>query len=218
MTGIAAQYDSDLADMTNLARFNDGVKYFMATIGVFSRYLWVVPMKGKTSSDALTALKELLRIAPIPRLFRTDKGGEFTGRRVVDYLKQTGIHHFVTQNEPKANYSERVLKTIKGRITRHFTHSQSYRYIDVLPEIVKAYNDTYHSTIKMAPSAVNRENELSLWRILYPPIDQKSIRKRKTVKNTQSSESKKAYTFNIGDHVRLSHLKKTFDREYHDQK
>lgn len=109
------------------------------------------------------------------------------------------------------------MKTIKGRITRHFTHTQSYRYIDVLPEIVKAYNDTYHSTIKMAPSAVNGENELSLWRMLYPPMDEKSTRKRKTVKNMQSSESKKAYTFSIGDHVRLSHLKKTFDREY-DQK
>lgn len=75
VTGIAAQYDSDFTDMTNLARFNDGVKYFMATIDVFSRYLWVVPMKGKTSSDALTALKELFRIAPIPRLFRTDIKG-----------------------------------------------------------------------------------------------------------------------------------------------
>ncbi len=215
VSGIGAQYDSDLADMTNLAQYNNGYKYFMATIDVFSRYLWVVPMKGKTSSDAVAALKQMFETAPVPRLFRTDKGGEYCNRRVSQYMNGIGSHHFVTQNDPKSNYAERVLKTIKGRITRHFTHTQSYKYVDVLDDIVRAYNNTYHSSIKMTPTMVDKDNEIDLWRHLYPPLD--GTRSSKSSRTGHKHAKVKPFALAVGDHVRLSHIKSKFDREY-DQK
>ena len=38
------------------------------------------------------------------------------------------------------------------KIAKHQTETGSSRYIDVLPALVKAYNETYHETIKMSPT------------------------------------------------------------------
>jgi len=47
---------------------------------------------------------------------------------------------------------ERAHWTLRNRPFKYFTSCNSYCYIDVLPKFVKAYNDTVHTTIAMAPS------------------------------------------------------------------
>ena len=66
----------------------------------------------------------------------------------------------MTQNEVKANYAERALKTIKGKIYKYFTYKQSYRYIDALQDITQAYNSSVHRSIKMAPAQVTMSNQI----------------------------------------------------------
>jgi hypothetical protein len=53
---------------------------------------------------------------------------------------------------------------IRDRIFKFFTSRNSYRYIDVLPKFVKAYNDTVHKTTGMAPSRVTDDDVLAIWR------------------------------------------------------
>jgi len=60
--------------------------------------------------------------------------------------------------QPKANYAERALKTIKGRLMRYFSHKRTARWVDVLPQITESYNNTWHRTIKRKPSSVTIEN------------------------------------------------------------
>ena len=52
----------------------------------------------------------------------------------------------------KANYAERAMKTIKGKIYKYFTYRQSYHYIDALQEVRQAYKLSVHLSIKMAPA------------------------------------------------------------------
>ena len=51
----------DLAFMDKLSEFNNGVKYLLICVDVFSRFFRVQPMKSKYSKDALAALKKMLR-------------------------------------------------------------------------------------------------------------------------------------------------------------
>ena len=37
----------DLADMSLISKFNKGIKYLLCVIDLFSRYLWVIPLKNK---------------------------------------------------------------------------------------------------------------------------------------------------------------------------
>ena len=43
MNEIDEQYEMDLADMSSLSKYNDGIKYLLVVIDIFSRYLWIEP-------------------------------------------------------------------------------------------------------------------------------------------------------------------------------
>ena len=62
----------------------------------------------------INAFRHIFQRAEKPRHLRTDRGGEFTGRKVQDYLDSINIGHWTAHNdEMKANFAERVIKTLK---------------------------------------------------------------------------------------------------------
>jgi hypothetical protein len=50
-----------------------------------------------------------------------------------------------------------VHRTIRDKLYKYFTYRDTYKYVDVLPKFVKAYNDSIHSTIGMAPKKLQTE-------------------------------------------------------------
>ncbi|KAJ8019312.1 Chromobox protein-like 7 [Holothuria leucospilota] len=80
---------------------------------------------------------------------------------------------------------------------KYFTHSNTLKYIDILPKLVKGYNHSYHRSIKLSPVEVTKENEDRVWRTLYPNL----------IKNEK-------FKFKVGDRVRISKLKLKFEKGY----
>lgn len=74
VSGIDAQWDMDLADVSNISKYNDGVNYLLFVIDIFSRYLWVVPLKNKTSTTVANGLSVVLEGNRRPWTIRSDKG------------------------------------------------------------------------------------------------------------------------------------------------
>ena len=137
-----------------------------------------------------------------PKRLRTDKGTEFTNRAVSKLMKAEGIYAFTTKNETKANYAERVIKTIKTLLYRYFLHRQTYHYVDVLPQIVHNYNTRPHTSLKgLTPNAITKENEARVWKKMY--VDTSKVKR------------KLKFKLKVNDKVRISHLKYTFQRDYH---
>ena len=118
VTSIDSQFDADLSDVDNIAKDNDGIRYLLFVIDIFSSCLWVKPLKNKTAKSVLEALKEVLNKRKPVRL-RVDKGSEFVNRWVKKYLKDHDIYLFVTQSSKKANYAERVIKTFRLLLWRY---------------------------------------------------------------------------------------------------
>ena len=56
--GLDSHWQSDLMDMVSLAKYNEGVKYLMVITDLFSRYVWILPLKSKTGKDVSEALTE----------------------------------------------------------------------------------------------------------------------------------------------------------------
>ena len=122
------------------------------------------------------------------------------------FLKKEGIYAYTTKNETKANFAERVIRTLKGLMYRYFLHKQTYRYIDVLQELVYNYNHRPHGSLlnRYSPADIRKQNESKVWKHMY--IDKLKLKpKRKP----------KPFKFKIGQHVRISHMKYTFQRDYH---
>ena len=196
---------ADLSDVNNIAKDNDGIRYLLFVIDIFSRFLWVKPLKNKTAKSVLEALKDVLKKRKPVRL-RVDKGSEFVNRWVKKYLKDNDIYLFVTQSSKKANYAETVIKTFRLLLWRYLRHKRNYRYIDDLQKLVDNYNATPHRSLNfIASKDVNRSNEADLWAFMYL---------RKPAKEAKRTPKKRTapYKFKLGDLVRISHIKHPFRR------
>ncbi|XP_078318159.1 uncharacterized protein LOC144620643 [Crassostrea virginica] len=158
--GIKDQYDIDLMDVSFHSKQNDGVKYLLVVIDVFTRYVWISPLQNKTGASVLRALEECFKERGPPRKVRSDAGKEFLAKQVQSYFKSVNIKHFVTQGESKSNYVERVIKTLRSLMHRFMKKARSFRYIDSLQTLVSNYNKTPHSSLgNKAPIEINEENE-----------------------------------------------------------
>ena len=212
--GVDDQHDADLADFQKLSKRNNGINWLLVVIDIFSRYAWVEPIKDKTEKKVVQAFEKiygstLARAQPRkPRALRTDAGKEFMGNYSEAFFDKMNIVHFKTLNEVKANYAERFIKTLKTKIWRYIAQKNTYRYIDVLQDLVNSYNHTVHSSIKMKPADVNHAMEKGLWWSQYKPKE--TFAKEKL-------EKKLKFTYKKGDYVRIPHTRSTFQREY-DQK
>ena len=146
--------------MSNLAKYNDGVHFIVIFIDIFSRYLYVEPMKNKTTKETLIAIKNVFYKSILqPETFRSDAGKEFIGKDVKEYLADCEIYQQVTRNEKRPTM-QRVIQTLKKKIYKYLYYHKTCKYIDVLQELVEGYNESYHSGIKRAPITINKENEL----------------------------------------------------------
>ena len=56
---------------------------------------------------------------------------------------------YSTYNEGKSVVAERPNRTLKSKIYKHMTAVSKNLYFNVLDDIIDAYNNTYHKTIKM---------------------------------------------------------------------
>ena len=198
--GIDENWEADLVDVQNLKKYNDGYRYLLTCIDVLSKYVWVVPLKNKTSKDIVGAFKKILKDGRTPQMLHTDKGSEFMNREFQRYLKSQNISFFTTENETKACIVERFNRTLKTKMWRYFTFARSYRYLDVLSKLVKGYNHTVHSSIRMKPKDVSIENQRQVLDTLYGKRRKKAKRKR--------------FKFQIGDQVRISKSKMRFEKGY----
>ena len=96
-----------------------------------------------------------------PKKLQTDKGNEFLNKCVQTLLnKEYAIEHFTTMGDTKASIVERFNRTLKSRIWRYFTASNTKRFLEVLDDIVDSYNNSYHRSIRMKPSQVRRKDEI----------------------------------------------------------
>ena len=202
--GLNSQADADLMDVGNLSKYNDGVKFVLVLIDIFSRFCWLEPLKSKQGVEVASAFKRIFDKGRIIGKIRSDRGTEFSNKIVDAYLRSQGVEHFVTNNEVKANYAERLIKTIKGRIFKYFTKKQTYHYVTHLQDFADSYNHTYHRSIKMKPVDVNESNEGALWEQQYGM-------------GSKQPATAKPFKFAVGDTVRISYLRTTFMREYQEK-
>jgi len=195
--GINELWQADLADLSLLSNENNSYRYLLTCIDVFSKYARVEPLKNKSGSSLTAAFTKMFENQQC-KLLQTDKGTEFLNGTFQKLLKDRNIRHYTSENDDiKASVVERFNRTLKGVMWRYLTHTSSGRYIDVLPQLVSSYNNTYHSSIKMMPSEVNAHNEDIVRSRLYPPS-------KRTIE----------WRYTVGQHVRIRQSKRLFKKGY----
>ena len=183
----------DLADMQLLSKFNKGIKYLLCVIELFSKYAFVVPLKDKKGVSIVNAFQSILdKSGRKPNKIWVDQGSQFYNHNFKKWLANNDISMYSTYNEGKSVVAERFIRTLKNKLYKHMTNVSKNVYYDVLDDIVKKYNNTWHSTIKMKPFDV----------------------KNNTYINTDKKINNKDPKFKVGDRVRISKYKNVFAKGY----
>ena len=99
---------------------------------------------------------------------------------------------YSTNNEGKSVIAERFIGALKTKIYKYMRAISKNVYINKLDDIVKEYNNKYHTSIKMKPVDV----------------------KDKTYINVKKETNDKNPKFKVGDHVRVSKYKNIFAKGY----
>ena len=201
------QWDVDTANMASYKKDNDGYAYFLLAIDILSKFVWTIPLRTTQGQEVVQAFKMILALGRKPTRIRTDKGTEYVNKNVKAFFKKERVIVFVTQNVVKSSYAERAIKSLKGRLLRYMTHTQTRRWIDVLPKVTESYNNTYHRTIKRTPRSVKPKDLVELWKLHYATLP-------KPVSNRSPNLSVGKFKYNVGDLVRVSFLRRPFQREY----
>ena len=234
MPGSNHLWDADLL-VLNGRRFvesNSGYSYILVTVDVFNRICRARAVKNKGAQEMVGAFESIFaQTTHLPGFIRSDHGNEFSNARVQELFKKRGIKHYYANTETKSNYVEILIKTLKKRLFQFFQRNNSYRYVDDLQAIVKAYNDTFHQSIGRPPSGVTPDNEQEVWDYQYVQHSQayRTSLKRALKRASgggggggggvkQRHREKPPFKYSIGQTVRVAYFKsKPFDRAYDEQ-
>jgi Integrase core domain len=192
--GIGDLYQADLVDMAGYR--NAGARYILTCIDVFSKMAFAIALKDKRGSSVAKAL-ETIFAESTPNMMQTDRGSEFLNSEVQLVFRNHNIHHYSSHNyDIKAAVVERFNRSLKTRMFRYLTHHNTRTWVDILPDLIKAYNSSFHRTIGMAPNDVTKSNEGEIANRMFP------------------EKPKLVWKYEIGDTVRISEYKNIFAKGY----
>ena len=194
--GVDDTWGLDLADMAEWHASNEGYKYILVVVDVFSRYAWCRALKTKDAKDVWDALQTILDKQQ-PKHIWVDKGSEFYNKLWDAKLKALDISRYSTYSDAKVSIAERFIRTLKTKIWFQVIVRGTHKWIDLLQPIVETYNETKHSTIKMTPTEAREpyNEEALLDEIESPPLGKPK--------------------YKLGQWVRIHRMKGTFEKGFH---
>ena len=196
---IDGMWECDLAVMPHKEE-NDNHQFILVCTDVLSHYAWTRALKSKKSSEMVEAFSSIFQEGRTPTSLRTDRGGEFNNNLVKKLFEKHRIHYYLTNNELKASIVERLIRTLKNKMSRYFTYHETRRWVEVLPELTESYNQTFHRSIQRTPASVTPSNQAEAWQTQY-------------LSEPSPLKGDKDFALEVGDTVRISLMRRAFQKE-----
>jgi hypothetical protein len=201
---IDETFGADLVDMGYWKDYNKKYRYILTVIDIFSKFAWAIPMITKTGAEVTEAFETIFKHR-VPENLWVDRGSEFYNSTFKALLKKHNITLYSTYGDHKSAVIERFNRTLKGRMQKKFTsyNRTTFIWLPLLPILLKEYNHSRHSTIKITPiKASLKENEDIVFANTYD-------------KNPNVKPKKKpSIIFKKGDMVRITKIKGVFEKGY----
>ena len=122
-----------------------------------------------------------------PKNIWADRESSFLSKEMQQFFKDNNVKIYHTNSHLKAVVIERFNRSLRELMMKEFVKNNNTVWYNILPKLIKIYNNRYHSTIKIKPIQVNKNNEKYIKENIYTY--------NKTSKNPK---------FKINDLVRIS--------------
>ena len=187
----------DLADFSDYKISNNkNYRYIFINIDNFSNFLWAIPLKNKYSQTITNEFSNILSTSKRkPIKIESDRGTEFYNSIFQNFLKSKNIRHYSRYTDKGPSIAERVIRTLRSLLKKPVFEKGKADWLSELPSVVKKYNNTIHSSIKMTP---NQASKKSNQKLVYNNLkDNREVLKPK---------------FNLGQLVRTADIKRVFSK------
>ena len=201
---LGDQLQMDLVDMKKFKKENKGYYWILTGIEILSRFAFAIPVYRKDTENMTRSVAKMMalfkkRFGMYPKVIQFDEGKEFYNVGIKSLLRDAyNVKYFSTHTGKKAAIVERFNRTIKRMMWKYFDVEKTHKWLDDLDFLVKNYNNTKHTSIKMKPADVNESNKSQVWmRLFGNPVGDIPSPK-----------------FKVGDKVRISAYKNIFTKGY----
>ena len=150
------QYQIDLVEMKKKWS-NNGNKYCFVCVDTFSKKADMIPMKKKDTATSVTAMKEIFKNMGKPKTIYCDQGSEFTNNEFRKLLDDNGVELILSSSH--APFVESFNRTMKTRMQTYMDTYKTANWTESLKDLLLAYNNTKHTSTKIAPNDINKSNE-----------------------------------------------------------
>ena len=148
------QISGDLAHLYE----SNGFKYLSVIVDLFSRRVWVKPLKTKTPSEVQHAVQAVLDDGIVIQTFSSDRGGEYIGLK--KFFKANNIRYAPKVGPSKAYMAEHFIYVIKKKLFMLMRSTGQTSWETLVYVICRNINNSACSEIgNIAPASVDMENE-----------------------------------------------------------
>ena len=186
----------DIFDYSKFLENNNGYRYILACVDVFSRKAYCEPLHTKSSDELTSNLYSIfLQSKAIPTIIISDNDAAYHGKPFQDMLSEHHILH--SENVPGDHNAMGIIdafaKKLKIILSKYFLRNRKTRWLKILPEIIKTYNNTPHSGIAdLTPNqALKPEN-----RPIIGDINLEKQLMNKRTSDLESGDKVRRYTAN----------------------
>ena len=151
-------HSRDLVDMQKYSRMNKGYKYIFTNIDIFSKYAWSFPLKTKTIKEIKPCFEKIFKERK-PKFIWSDQESAFYSKEMLKFFEDNNVKIYYTYSNLKAVVIERFNRSLRELMMKEFVKNNNTVWYNILPELIKIYNNRYHRTIRMKPVDVNKSNE-----------------------------------------------------------
>ena len=194
----------DLFHVDRLKAENNGINYILTGIDVFTRFGFCEPVINKSAPEVTKKLELIFnRMGVLPKNMCSDEGKEFKNWYTINFLKKHKINNVYAKTDPKAACVERLQLSFQLLIYKYLVEKETYRYIDVLQQLMKNYNETKHSFLdNLTPASAE------------DPKNWDKVASSHSKHLSRIRIKKIVPRYKIGDIVRVSLKKSPFKRAY----
>ena len=198
-------FQSDVVFFTDkdMVEANNCFKYLLTTIDVFTKMVWVYPMKANTCKNVMECFKDILKkCGDKPKRLNTDRGSEMICKQFSEFLKKENIHHYLAYSVRKCPVVERFNLTIQQLLYKIMAKNNSLEWVKYIDQAMNIYLKRKHRTIGISPIEGDKvENE-------------DKLRKKYLDRFIKSNLNKRKPKFKVGETVRIWGERSKFHRGY----
>lgn len=154
-----------------LTRTTQGYEHIFSCIDVFSKYVWLLPLRKANSDSIIKALKQIFVQVSTPKQIISDNAKIFTSNKIQNFFFELGIRHNTTSPfYPNPNVVERLHRNLRSSLIAFHSNSQTKWDETISSWLPLAFNTAIHDSTKCTPFSLMyrfkpRDPLLNVWNV-----------------------------------------------------